>query len=257
MASVIAMAADKIVMKKGARMMIHEASAATHGDAAEHRNRAELLESISDEIAGIYSARTKLPQDEIRESMKKETWMDGKQAVALGFADENFDTEEKEKAKNIMSILDRLTSPSDAEAKSRIVDLESEITNRESQISELTARLQTAESALQEVAGEITALKATNQSLSETNESIRAELELHVAQAENLTEQAQVTEEKISVRAAELLASQGHQAPVNLQAETPSASETLFAQYRKLQSSDPVAAAKFWNENESEIIAGK
>ena len=85
MASVIAMAADRIHMRKGARMMIHEASAGSHGNAAEHRNRAELLESISDEIAGIYAQRTGIPQDEIRASMKKETWMNGEQAVALKF----------------------------------------------------------------------------------------------------------------------------------------------------------------------------
>jgi ATP-dependent protease ClpP protease subunit len=257
MASVIAMAADKIIMLEGARMMIHEASAATVGDADHHRNRAELLEGISDEIAGIYANRTGIPQDEIRASMKKETWLTGKQSVALGFADEFFDTAEKEKATNTMSILDRLTNPSVSEAQEKITALESEITNRETAIAALTAKLETAENALQEVAGEITALKVANQKLEEANESIRAELELHVAQVENLTAQAEDIETKVATRAAELLAAQGHAAPVDLANEKPQKPESLYTQYRKLQATDPVAATKFWDEHESEIIAGQ
>jgi ATP-dependent Clp protease protease subunit len=259
MASVIAMAADKIVMRKGARMMIHEASAATMGDAEEHRNRAELLEGISDEIAEIYSNRTGIPQDEIRQSMKKETWMTGKQAVALGFADEDFDTAEKENTENIstMSILDRLTNPSDVEAKSKIESLESEIVNYESKIGELSAKLETAETALQEVAGEITALRIKDQEQAADIEAKAAEIESINTKVTELTAAAELTEEKVSARAAELLAAQGHVAAVNLADDTSDNQENLFAQYRKLQSTNPVAAAEFWDKHEKEIIAGQ
>jgi ATP-dependent Clp protease, protease subunit len=258
MASVIAMAADRIHMRKGARMMIHEASAATMGDADTHRNRADLLESISDEIAGIYANRTGIPQDEIRESMKKETWMDGKQAVALKFADD-FDTDEKEKGKTTkaMNILDRLTSPSAPEALEKIQSLEIDIANFQAEKLELENQLSTAKTALENVATEITELRASNESRLAQLELAEGRVEALQSELATLHGAAQVTEEKIAARAAELLAATGHPAPVAAGVEgSNTVTKTLFDQYRELQKSDPVAASKFWDEHESEIAKG-
>jgi ATP-dependent protease ClpP protease subunit len=88
MASVIAMAADKVKIVKGGRMMIHEASTATWGNAEDHARSAKLLDEMSDEIAGIYAERTGKPQKEMRDRMRKETWMSAETAVSEGFADE-------------------------------------------------------------------------------------------------------------------------------------------------------------------------
>jgi len=258
MASVIAMAADAIHMRKGARMMIHEASAGTHGNASEHQRTADLLESISDEIAGIYATRTGIPADEIRESMKKETWMDGKQAVALKFAD-SFDIDEKEKAKtkNAMNILDRLTSPSAPESLAHIESLQSDLASAQAELAETQGQLTTATESLEAVASEIVTLRASNESrLAELTEITAAH---ETAQAEIIALRAavEVTKSAVAIQAAELLAATGHPAPVPASAEGEQAStKTLFQKYRELQKTDPSSASKFWDENESAIAIG-
>jgi len=257
MASVIAMAANRIVMLRGARMMIHEASVSTHGDAATHQKNADLLESISAEIAGIYAHRTGLDSEEARALMKKETWMDGKQAVEMKFADEFFDTPAKEKspADNSMSILDRLTNPSNAEALSQIEALQGELTAANTEAETLKAQLSTAENALQDAAVELANLRDAAEKLVDA-ERITNEQAQTIA---DLQEQVKATEEKVSIRAAELLSATGHKAPVQSAGENGEIvnNETKYEQYRKLQKSDPVAASAFWNANEQDIIAGK
>lgn len=252
MASVIAMAADKIVMRTGSKMMIHEASAATHGDAQKHANTAELLESISDEIAAIYAGRTKIPKDEIRASMKKETWMNAKQAVEMGFADEIFDTATKAESETTMSILDRLTNPSDAEAVARIEALEASIASSEAARAEIEAKLATAESALQEAATEATAIRAQLAEASEQLVTAQAKADELASQADELKAAAEMTEEKIAARASELLAAQGHKAPVNMQAEENAPMTTtdqFWATYRELQKTDAKAATEYFRAN--------
>lgn len=87
-ASFIAMAAGKVVMPKTARMMIHDAQGLSVGDSEEMRRMAELLDRESDRIADIYAAKTGKSRAKVRTMMQATTWMDGQEAVDLGFADE-------------------------------------------------------------------------------------------------------------------------------------------------------------------------
>lgn len=87
MASVIAMACDKIIMVQGGRMMIHEVSSSVSGDAAALAKQAKLCEDMSNEIATIYSNRTKKPVKAMRDLMKLETWMGADEALKSGFID--------------------------------------------------------------------------------------------------------------------------------------------------------------------------
>lgn len=86
-ASVIAMAGDDIVMGEGAQMMIHDASSIAWGNAGEMRKTADLLDSISEEIALIYARRTNRPVAELRDAMREETWFTGEAAVEARLAD--------------------------------------------------------------------------------------------------------------------------------------------------------------------------
>ena len=262
MASVIAMAADKVVIKKGGRMMIHEASGGAHGDAAELLRTAELLESISNEIAGIYSERTSIPQDEVRDMMRKKTWMDADECIAKGFADEKFDTKNKSK---VMSLLDKLTNPSTEEAREQIAALENAAEAHDAQLQEFQAKVEAAEPALQAAAPELDAAKAAKVVAEHLNTELEAkvaELEGQVQslaveaeakaeevaeQVEELTEAAEETEEKVEAKASELLAATGHPEPVEINDEGET--QDTFAEYRKLQASDPRAATEFWNKN--------
>lgn len=88
MGSVIAMAADKVQIVKGGRIMIHEASQGIIGNSEDHARAAKNLDEISNDIAGIYASKTGKEISEMRDLMKKETWMGADEAVEMGFADE-------------------------------------------------------------------------------------------------------------------------------------------------------------------------
>jgi ATP-dependent protease ClpP protease subunit len=87
-ASVIAMAGDRIVMGPHSQLMIHEGSGLCIGDAAEMRKMADLLDFQSDNIAGVYQARAGGTVEEWRALMVTETWYTAEEAVAAGLADE-------------------------------------------------------------------------------------------------------------------------------------------------------------------------
>lgn len=60
----------------------------TGGKAEEIEDDAKWLRDINQQAVDIYHAKTQLPVETIREMMAAETWMPGKQALELGFADE-------------------------------------------------------------------------------------------------------------------------------------------------------------------------
>lgn len=87
MASVIAMAADEIVIPDNALLMIHDPRASASGTADDMLAVAAMLEKIAGQMAEIYQARTGQEIDAIREWMAAETWFTGGEAVENGFAD--------------------------------------------------------------------------------------------------------------------------------------------------------------------------
>lgn len=91
-ASIIAMAANSIVMEKGASIMVHEAATLAIGNKADIKKTLNALETIDESIVDIYQEKTGLDRDEISQMMSEETWFTAKDAVDKGFAD---DTKEK------------------------------------------------------------------------------------------------------------------------------------------------------------------
>lgn len=108
MASVICMACDKVAIVPHGRMMIHDASNEVRGNADDMRKMADLLDSVSNNIAEIYSGKTGKDIEDIRSMMKKETWMNAKESVANGFADEIFDIRGQSPKSQGMSLLAKL-----------------------------------------------------------------------------------------------------------------------------------------------------
>lgn len=86
-ASFVAMAGDTIAIEKPAKMMIHDGSGLTIGTAKDHQDMADLLNELSDTIAGIYAKRAGGSVEEWRDRMRAETWYAADQAVAAGLAD--------------------------------------------------------------------------------------------------------------------------------------------------------------------------
>lgn len=86
-ASVVAMAGDEIIMSPGSMMMIHNPWSIGVGSSDELRKAADTLDQIKDSILPIYTDRSGLSEDEVKDLMDAETWMTAEKAVELGFAD--------------------------------------------------------------------------------------------------------------------------------------------------------------------------
>jgi ATP-dependent Clp protease protease subunit len=87
-ASVIALAADKVVMAPAATMMVHRPFGGAVGRADDLRAMADLLDLEEATLVGIYAAKTKASKKQIREWLDAETFMNATTAVERGFADE-------------------------------------------------------------------------------------------------------------------------------------------------------------------------
>lgn len=87
-ASVIAMAGDKIAMSPVATMMIHNPITALAGDAEEMRKTANILDIMKETIINAYVTKSHLSREEISELMDTTTYFTAKQAIEKGFATE-------------------------------------------------------------------------------------------------------------------------------------------------------------------------
>jgi ATP-dependent protease ClpP protease subunit len=86
-ASVIAMAGDRIEMAHGSQMMIHDAHGACIGNAADMTEMAALLAKQSDNIANIYANRAGGEVADWRQRMTDTTFYLAQEAVDAGLAD--------------------------------------------------------------------------------------------------------------------------------------------------------------------------
>lgn len=87
-ASVIALAGDRLVMQPNSMLMIHDASGLCMGDAGDMQQMAGLLDAISDNIASAYAAKAGGTAADWRALMQAETWYSADGAVEAGLADE-------------------------------------------------------------------------------------------------------------------------------------------------------------------------
>ena len=87
-ASVIALAGDKVIMAENALFMIHKASGMVVGTSDDMRDFAEKLDKVNGSIATTYMGKTKKEEAEINDLMAAETWMTAAEALDYGFIDE-------------------------------------------------------------------------------------------------------------------------------------------------------------------------
>jgi len=99
-ASVIACAADHVVINSNAQFMIHKAWTVAMGNSTDFRGLIEQLDSLDGMIADVYVERTGASRDELMDMMEKETYLSADDAVAIGFADEvNYIKKERKQEK--------------------------------------------------------------------------------------------------------------------------------------------------------------
>lgn len=87
-ASFIAMAGDRIEIAKSGFFMIHNSWVIAMGDRHTLRDVADWLEPFDASMADIYADRSGQDGASIISMMDKETWISGKGAVDMGFADD-------------------------------------------------------------------------------------------------------------------------------------------------------------------------
>jgi ATP-dependent Clp protease, protease subunit len=89
-ASVIAMAGDKVIMGPNTLMMIHHASMGAWGNAEELRKAANDVETIDGASCSSYLAKAgdKLTQETLTQLLDGQTWLNAEQCLQYGLADE-------------------------------------------------------------------------------------------------------------------------------------------------------------------------
>jgi ATP-dependent protease ClpP protease subunit len=87
-ASVIAMAGNRILIADNAMMMVHEPAGSVLGTAADMRKQADLLDQVRGNLVAIYAGRATLPEPKVSSLMQAETWMNATEALQLGMVSE-------------------------------------------------------------------------------------------------------------------------------------------------------------------------
>lgn len=85
-ASVIFMAGTKRIVPESGLLMIHNAHMGAIGDSHTMRKVADDLEKITQPSVNIYSSKTGLSEEVVKEMMDKETWITSDEALQMGFA---------------------------------------------------------------------------------------------------------------------------------------------------------------------------
>lgn len=94
-ASIIAMAADEIIMGTGTMLMVHEAWTLAIGNKNDISKTINALEGLDSSLVDIYMTRFKGERAEIETMMTNETWFTANEAVDIGLADSVVEIEEE------------------------------------------------------------------------------------------------------------------------------------------------------------------
>lgn len=87
-ASLIAMAGDKIIMPANAMIMIHNPWTIAMGNSNDFRKLAADMDKIRESMLSVYESKTGMKQEDIIPLLDNETWMTAQDALESGFCDE-------------------------------------------------------------------------------------------------------------------------------------------------------------------------
>lgn len=86
-ATLVALAADEVRMADNALFMIHDPWTVSTGNSAKLLKQADVLDTMAEQIVGIYARKTGADPADLRAWMRAETWYTAEQALAAGFID--------------------------------------------------------------------------------------------------------------------------------------------------------------------------
>jgi ATP-dependent Clp protease protease subunit len=87
-ASIIALAANKVIMAANGLFMIHNPQGMVIGTSKTMRDLADILDKIAGTMITTYVAKSKKPEGQIKDMLEAETWMTADEAKDFGFVDE-------------------------------------------------------------------------------------------------------------------------------------------------------------------------
>ena len=87
-ATVVACAADKVIINSNAKFMVHRCWTMAMGNCKDFRSTADIMEMMDKDIAATYVDRTGKDEAEVIAMMDAETWLDADEALAHGFVHE-------------------------------------------------------------------------------------------------------------------------------------------------------------------------
>jgi ATP-dependent Clp endopeptidase proteolytic subunit ClpP len=87
-ASVIALAGDKVIMAANALYMVHNPTGLAMGTANDMRSLADVLDKIAGTMIVTYVGKTGKTESDIKAMLDAETWMTADEALEYGFIDE-------------------------------------------------------------------------------------------------------------------------------------------------------------------------
>lgn len=124
-ASVVAMAADKIVMPSNTTMMIHHAIGGCYGNAKEHRKIAAQLDKISEASTNSYlvHAGDKLTRETLEPLLNAETFLTAQEAFDLGLCDEILDPVDLTESKEIVDDAQQKKNPKAKQAAAELLKM--------------------------------------------------------------------------------------------------------------------------------------
>lgn len=124
-ASVVAMAADKIVMPSNTTMMIHHAIGGCYGNAKEHREFATRLDKISEASTNSYlvHAGDKLTRETLEPLLNAETFLTAQEAFDMGLCDEILDPVDLTDSKEIVDDAQQKRNPKAKQAAAELAKM--------------------------------------------------------------------------------------------------------------------------------------
>jgi ATP-dependent Clp endopeptidase proteolytic subunit ClpP len=87
-ASVVALAGDKVIMAENALFMIHNPFGLVVGNANDMRDYADKLDKVGGAISQTYLAKTGMPEADLKALLDAESWLTADEALQHGFIDE-------------------------------------------------------------------------------------------------------------------------------------------------------------------------
>jgi ATP-dependent Clp endopeptidase proteolytic subunit ClpP len=106
-ASIVMLAGDVRKVHKGSMVIVHNPWTLAAGNANELRKTADMLDEVSTAMMEIYTERTGRDEADLKELLDGETYITGRRAVELGFADELTDDIEDEQIAAMVEIFGR------------------------------------------------------------------------------------------------------------------------------------------------------